>query len=231
MSDKNTISSCESCTGRWKNFQHLTKNELHYVNEHRYEATFKPGEIMIKQGSPSSNALFLSSGMAKIYMEGAKGKNFIMSIAKPGRLIMGPGAYVNSRHTYTASALTQVQACFINFEVFRHLVKVNGNFAESLVTDISIKSLRTHNRLVNLTQKKMPGRLAEALLHFADEIFESDEFELLLSRQEIGEFTNMAKESVVRILRDFEDSGVISSKSGKIKILNKNKLTIISERG
>ncbi len=231
MSDKNTISTCESCTKRWKNFQHLTKNELQYINEHRYEATFKPGEIIIKQGSPSSNALFLSSGMAKVYIEGLKGRNFIMSIAKPGRMIIGPGAYVNSRYTYTVSALTQVQACFINFDVFRHLVKVNGDFAEGFLIDISTKSLRTHYRLVSLTQKKMPGRLAEALLYFADEVFLSDEFELMLSRQEIGDFTNMAKESVVRILKDFESSGIINARSAKMKILDKDKLIEISEKG
>ena len=126
---------------------------------------------MMKQGSPSSNALFLSSGMAKIYIEGINGKNFIMSIAKPGRLIMGPGAYVNSRYTYTVSALTKVQVCFISFDVFRHLARVNADFAEGLLTDISAKSLKTHNRLINLTQKKMPGRMAETLLYLADEIF------------------------------------------------------------
>jgi CRP/FNR family transcriptional regulator len=231
MPDKNTIGSCETCTKRWKNFQFLSKSELHYVDEHRYEATFNPGEIMIKQGSPSSNALFLSSGLAKIYIEGIRGKNFIMSIAKPGRLIMGPGAYATSRHTYTVSAITLVQACFINFEVFRHLARTNGSFAEGLLTDISTKSVRTHNRLINLTQKKMPGRLAEALLYFANEIFGNNEFEMILSRQELGDFSNMAKESVVRILRDFEDSGLIVSDSSKLKIIDKEKLTQISERG
>ncbi len=231
MPDKNTIGSCETCTRRWKNFQYLTNSELQYVNEHRYEASFKAGEMIMKQGSPSSNALFLSSGMAKIYIEGISGKNFIMSIAKPGRLIIGPGAYVNSRHTYSASALTPVQACFIGFEVFRYLVKVNGKFAEGMLIDISAKSLRTHYRMVNLAQKKMPGRLAEAFLYFADEIFGADEFDLILSRQEIGDYTNMAKESVVRIMKDFEDSGVIYSESSRIKILDRDKLAEISEKG
>jgi CRP-like cAMP-binding protein len=231
MSDKNIIGSCETCTKRWKNFQHLSKNELQYVNGHRYEATFKAGETLIKQGSPSSNALFLSSGLAKIYIEGEAGKDFIMSIAKPGRLILGPGAFVTSRYTYSVSALTRVQACFISFDVFSYLVNVNGKFAEGLLTDISAKSLRTHNRMVNLTQKKMPGRLADALLYFSNEIFESNEFELMLSRKEIGEFTCMAKESVVRIMKDFEDSGVIYSESAKIKILDKDKLADISKRG
>jgi len=231
MSGKNLIESCESCTIKWKNFRTLTKSELQYVNENRYEATFKTGEILIKQGSPASNALFLASGMAKIYMEGINGKNFIMSIAMPGRLIMGPGAYVDSRHTYSASAITNIQACFISFEVFRHLVRVNGAFAEALIKDICTKSLRSHTRMINLTQKKMPGRLAEALIYFADDIFKSDEYEMILSRQELGEMTNMAKESVVRILKELEESGVIYSDASKIKILDKEKLNFISNRG
>jgi CRP/FNR family transcriptional regulator len=231
MSVVNLINSCESCTRRWKNFQHLTTEELTLINENRYEATFKPGEIILKQGSPTSNALFMASGMAKSYIEGLNGKNFIMSIVLPGRLILGPGAYVDMRHTYTVSAITSVQACFINLEVFKRIVKTNGIFAESLIEDISAKSLVSLNRMVNLSQKKMPGRLAETLLYFSDDIFKNDEYEMVLSRQELGEMTNMAKECVVRILKDFEESNVIYSDSSKIKILDKEKLKQISLKG
>ncbi len=231
MSEKNTIVSCETCLVRWKGFEHLSKTELQMVNENRYEATFKPGEIMIKQGSPASNALFLASGMGKTYIEGIRGRNFIMSIVQSGRLIMGPGAYVNSRYTYSVAAISFVQACFIHFDIFRQLVKTNGDFAEALLEDISAKSLRSHVRMVNLTQKKMPGRLADVLLYFADEIFHSDDYEMILSRQELGEMTNMAKESVVRILKEMEKSGVIDSTSSRITILDKDKLLMISEKG
>lgn len=231
MSDKNTIASCETCEMRWDNFRHLTKSEIQLVNENRYEALFKPGEIIIKQGTPATNALFLASGMAKNYIEGIRGRNFIMSILLPRRLIIGPGAYVNSRHTYSVAAITSVQACFINFDIFKHLVKVNGNFAESLLEDISSKSMRSHIRMVNLAQKKMHGRLAEVLLYFSDEIFKADSFEMILSRQELGEMTNMVKESVVRILKEMEESRIISNTSSVIKILDKEKLRQISEKG
>jgi CRP-like cAMP-binding protein len=231
MSGINLIENCEHCDSRWKNFEHLTSSELKLVNENRYEATFNPGEIMLKQGSPTSNALFIAKGMAKTYIEGINGKNFIMSIAMPGRLIMGPGAYVNSRHTYSVAAITTVHACFISFDIFKHLVKTNGNFAESLLEDISKKSLGTLNRMVNLSQKKMPGRLADVLLYFSNEVFKSDKFEMVLSRQEVGEMANMAKECVVRILKELEDSEVIYSDSSKIKILDKKKLIRISEKG
>jgi CRP/FNR family transcriptional regulator len=231
MSVVNLISSCETCTRQWKNFKHLTKEELNLVNENRYEATFKPGEIILKQGSPSSNALFIASGMAKTYIEGIKGKNFILSIALPGRLILGPGAYVNSRQTYTVAAITTVQACFINFDIFRQIVRTNGEFAEGLLEDISAKSLGSLTRMVNLSQKKMRGRLADTLLYFSDVVFNSDEYEMIISRQELGEMSNMAKECVVRILKELENSGVIYSDSSKIKILDREKLNQISIKG
>jgi CRP-like cAMP-binding protein len=231
MSVVNLINSCENCTHGWKNFEHLTKNELQLINDNRYEATFKPGEIMIKQGSPTSNALFLANGMAKMYIEGSSGKNFIIGIALPGMLVLGPGAYVNSRHTYSVSAITTVQACFIGFDIFRKLVRENGNFAEGMLEDVSVKSVQSHIRMVNLSQKRMSGRVADALLYFSNEVFRSDEYEMIFSRQELGEMTSMAKECVVRILKEFEDSGVIYSDSSRIKILDREQLIQISEKG
>jgi CRP/FNR family transcriptional regulator, polysaccharide utilization system transcription regulator len=231
MAGVNIIESCESCTMGWKNFQHLTKSELQLINENRYEATFKPGEIILKEGSPASYALFLAGGMAKVYMEGAKGKNFIMHIALPGRLIMGPGIYGDSRYPYSVSALTIVHACFISFDIFRQMVRTNGAFAESLLEDISSKSLKSLCSMVNMAQKRMSARIADALLYFSEEVFMADEFDVMLSRQELGEMTNMAKECVVRILKDLENSGIISSESSRIRIIEKEKLIQIAEKG
>jgi CRP-like cAMP-binding protein len=231
MSMQKLVNNCETCTHRWKNFQLLSVEELKLINDNRYEATFKPGETILKQGSPTSNALFIAEGMAKTYIEGLNGKNFILSISLPGRLILGPGAFIDSRQTYSVSAISTVQACFINFDIFKQLVRVNGAFAESLLEDISAKSLNSLNRMVNLSQKKMHGRLADGLLYFADVVFKSDEYEMILSRQELGEMTNMAKECVVRILKELEDSKVIYSDSSKIKILDREKLKRISEKG
>jgi CRP/FNR family transcriptional regulator, polysaccharide utilization system transcription regulator len=222
---------CISCLTGWKNFRNLTPEQLAMVNENRYEATFKPGEIIIKQGSPSSNAVFLRSGMAKMYIEGDSGHNMIMGIALPSVLIAGPGTYVNSRNSYSVAAMKMVQACFVSFDIIRELVRNNSLFAEGLIEDISMKSFKTHLRMLSLTQKRMHGRLAETILMFADEVFGSDEFEMLLSRQEIGDMTNMAKESVVRILKEFESEGIIDAGCPRMRIIDKDRLRIISEKG
>jgi CRP-like cAMP-binding protein len=225
------IDGCEKCTAGWKNFKHLTKSESELVNNNRYEATFKPGEVMIKQGSPASNAMFMATGVAKSYIEGPNGKNFILDLEKPGNLIMGPGAFANSRHTCSVAAITSIMACFVSVDILKQLTRTNGSFAESMLEEFCMKTVKSHNRMVSMAQKRMSGRLAELLLYLADNIFEKDEYEMILTRQELGEMTSMAKECVVRILKELEDSGIIYSDSYKLKILDRGRLLNISEKG
>ena len=223
--------SCETCIARWKNFENLTSEELRLVDDNRYEATFKPGEIIIKQGAPAANAVFLATGIGKVYIEGSDGRNFILGIYKSSNLLLGPGVHLTKSHSYTVSALTFVQACFVSFDILYSLIGKNPKFAHGMLEDLSMKTFNAHNRLLSITQKKMPGRLAEALLYFSEEIFGAEEYDILMSRQELGEMTNMAKESVVRILKEFETSGIITASCARIKILDKEKLRTISEHG
>jgi CRP-like cAMP-binding protein len=231
MVGERLIHTCENCIVTWKNFKNLTREEIRLLDENRYEATFKPGEIILKQGSPATSAVFLASGIAKIYIEGLDTKNFILGMALPTNLIIGPGVHVTRRHSYSVAALTVVQTCFINFDIINQLIKQNPAFAAGMIEDISMKSYAVHNKLVSLTQKKMPGRIAEALIMMSENIFKADEFDMILSRQELGEMTNMAKESVVRILKELEGTGVIKAGYSRIEIKDKEKLRMISERG
>lgn len=231
MYNLNEVTGCEVCTHGWENFKTLSPEELLMVNENRYEAHFKPGEIIFKKGSPCTSAVFLVSGKAKIFLEGFNGKNLIISIAGPGRLIAGPGSYVDNRHHYSVATIEEVRACFINMDIIKQLVHTNSKFAEGMLKDLSFKSLKNFYSMISLSQKKMHGRLAEGLLYLANEVYESEEFELQLSRQEIGDLTGMAKENVVRILKEFHDDGILATDCPNIKILDKKRLERISETG
>jgi len=231
MYSENHISSCEICTRCWSNFKNLSKEDLIMVNRNRYEANFKPGEIIIKQGSPASNAIFLIAGLAKVYVEGYSGKNLILNLAEQSSILAGPGVHVNSRYPYSVAAITQVQACFISFDIIRKVITGNPDFAVGFIEELSDKAYKMHQKVVNLTQKKMHGRLAEALLYFSETLFHSESFEMVLSRQELGEMTNMAKESVVRILGELENENIIQATPRAVRILDHDKLRVISEKG
>lgn len=223
--------SCTTCTHGWKNFSNLSEDQIAIVNEHRFEAGYKAGEIVFKQGAPCSNIVFLISGFAKVYLEGLDGKRIILNFVQPGRMIMGPGLYVDGRHNYSVSALTDIQVCFVDANIVKEMVRVNSNFAEGYIKDIAQRSLTCHERLLNLSQKKMHGRLAEGILFMADTMFRKDKFDCIMTRQEIGEFTNMTKESVVRILNKFHSEEILKVNNTMIEILDKKRLQQIMITG
>lgn len=223
--------TCRNCPSRWKNFDSLNDEQIKLIDENRFEAQFKAGEVIFKQGSPTSNAIFLVNGLTKIYMEGDDGKNIIIAIAKPGELIAGPGTYVDNRHHYTLSAIKDTTACFVSMSVIKKLVLENSLFAEGYLKDISYKSLQSFKKLLSHNQRKMHGRLAEGLLHLSGDIFESEKFACCLSRQELGELTGMTKESVVRLLKEFHSDKIINIKGNEIEIINQSKLAKIMQSG
>jgi CRP-like cAMP-binding protein len=140
--DKKSCKSCKDCPSRWRNFDNLTEDQLERVNEKRFEAKFKAGEVIFKQGSPTSNAIFIISGLAKIYIETENGKSVIFTIAKPGRLITGPGLYVDNVHHYSLAAIQDTRACFVDVKILKELVHENGAFAQGFLEDTSLKSLQ-----------------------------------------------------------------------------------------
>lgn len=223
--------TCLNCPFSWENFDNLTDEELNLINKNRSEARFKSGEIIFKQGSPTSNAIFISQGLAKIYMEGYDGKNIILSIVSSGRLIAGPGVYVDNKHHYSLAALTNVTVCFVDISVLKSLVHKNSMFAEGYLKDISHKSLGNFNKLLSFTQKKMHGRLAEGIVYLSEHVFNSTSFKCWLSRQEFGEFTGMTKESVVRLFKEFHDDGILNIDNDSIDILDMPKLKKIMISG
>lgn len=229
--DIKSCKSCKKCPSRWKNFNNLTTEQLERVNEKRFEAKFKAGEVIFKQGSPTSNAIFIIAGLAKIYIETENGKSVIFTIAKPGRLITGPGVYIDNVHHYSLSAIKETTACFVDVNVLKELVHENGNFAQGFLEDISLKSLDSFEKIITISQKKMNGRLAEGLLYLSNQIFETDEFNCCLTRQELGELTLMTKESVVRLLKEFDEEGIVKVQGSNIKILDKTRLTKIMQSG
>ncbi|WP_081421466.1 Crp/Fnr family transcriptional regulator [Salinivirga cyanobacteriivorans] len=121
--------------------------------------------------------------------------------------------------------------CFIGMNMLKKMVHENGDFAEGFLRDISIKGLESLRKIITFSQKKMNGRLAEGLLYLSDKIYNTEDFDCQLTRQEIGELTLMNKESVVRLLKEFDEEGILDVKGGRIKILDKERLNKIMQSG
>ena len=208
----------------------LSTTELELINDNRYEVSFKAGEMMFKQGTPSPHFLCLTSGLAKVYIEGY-GKNLILSLVKPVEYILGPGIYVDNRHHYSASAVEDSTACMVDVNTFKLIMRDNPDFAYEFIRRISIMTIFNFEQFISLTQKQMNGRIADALFYLSDQIYGSNPFEMTISRQDLADLSGMSKESAIRILKEFKDEGILTVNGNILHILNPQQLKKISETG
>jgi CRP/FNR family transcriptional regulator len=223
--------SCETCNERSPLFRLLNEEELKIMNTNRFEVVFNTGEMIVKQGTSASHLVMITRGMAKLYLEGFDKKNLILELVTPWKLFGGPGLFTDYRYHYSVSAVEETSACFISIENLRKVIRVNPDFAEGLLRHCSQNGSSNFMRLISLTQKQMPGRLADVLLSLAADIYKSDSFQLSLTRQEIGDMSNMTKESATRIMKEFEHEGIIKIEGKHIELLKPDKLKDISLHG
>lgn len=221
---------CKHCFKRSPLFSLLDEKELDTLNDARMEVSFKKGEIIYKQGSPLTHIVILNKGFGKISLEGAKGRNLILSYSKKYELNGGVGVFIDYRHYSSMMAVTDCNACFIDIHVFKSVLKSNAEFMEGYNKERSERALHTYEQFSILTQKNIEGRMAESLLYLHKYIFDNQEIEHI-TKKDLGELTAMTLESVIRVLKVFKEDGVIEMANEKIIVLNKKALEKIALHG
>jgi CRP/FNR family transcriptional regulator, polysaccharide utilization system transcription regulator len=225
----NTI-NCEECHCRNFIFTKLTELEMEMIHLDRFQVAYKAGEIIFKQGSPAPYFFCITTGLAKIYIERDE-KNLILGLVKPVEYIFGPGVYNDERHHYSVATVEDSTACLVDVNVFKRLIRRNPEFVDELIQRISQQMISQYEHAVSLTQKQMPGRIADTLYYLSDKIYNQNPFEMTISRQDLSDLAGMSKESAIRILKEFKDEEIIAINGKSIHILKPEVLQQIREKG
>lgn len=223
--------TCIGCTCKSTLFELLNEEELTLIDKNKITVLFKKGETIRKQGTFMSHVLSLNSGLAKLYLEGIKEKNAILRIVKPTNFIGGPGIYLDQMHHFTVTALVDSTVCFIDLRVFKQIIDRNKSFALEFMKDFSRNILSVYNRLINLTQKQMPGRMADTLLYLFTEIFESTKFPRIISSNDLADLSGMSKDSAIKVLRAFDKEKILHISDNEMMLLDPEALKTISRIG
>ena len=87
---------------------------------------------------------------------------------------------------------------------------------------------------MNLTQKHIRGRLAEALLFLKDNYDVEEDgctLGIYLSREDLANLSNMTTSNAIRTLSTFADEKLIAIDGKKIKIVQEEELRKVSRMG
>ena len=223
--------TCKQCIKKCHLFKTLTQEQLDEIFEHRYDTSFRKGEVIAKQGTPMSNVVSLSEGLAKLVLETPGKPDILLTLVKPTTLITSPGMFLDNRYHFSVVSLTDTKACFINMNIIRKMFEQNKEFAKSFHKSIGERSVMLYDRFRNIIHKNMAGRIADAILFLHYEIYKNLEFKIDLNRTELAEYSNMTKESVSRILKEFKDEGIFDLTHDEAKICNLERLEQIARNG
>ncbi len=225
------ISHCSVFDFEQSWYELLTESERTLIDEHSVSIGFKKGETVCKLGAFASHIYFLEEGLVKVYLE-EKNNNLILMLSTKNSLLGLSSVYDgNNKLPYSISTYTDSKIRMIDIQVFRQLLKQNSSFSYRIINLLNESTAQIYGRFFSLTQKQLHGRLADILLCLANRIFKSNSFDLPLSRADMGDLTGMSTESVIRMMKEFKDDGLIEMCCKKIELLDINRLERISEFG
>ncbi len=224
------VDICQYCKQRSKATESLEFKELEKLGHTCNEITFKKDQRIVVQGAVAYNIAFLKEGLVKIHQRGPE-KEQILKVSKAPSYLGLPTSLASRINQYTVTAITKSKVCFINNEIFKEFILNNGKFAYEIIMDLCTQELDFYKRAINQIQKQSAGKIAEALLFFANDIYLSDNFTLPLSRNDMGDLTCSSRETVSRVLSDFAHNHIIEIDKNSIKIIDKEQLKVISKHG
>ena len=193
------------------------------------EENFLKGQVVIQQGAPITEFIYVKNGLVKLYTQSGQGRNQIISLARPYDFISLLTIFSDKHYQYSVSAIEDTTVCIINLDRMKELVRENGNFALDLLERMSRTADNIIRNYNDINRKNLRGRIAYILLNFADTIYLKDRFDLPVSRKEIAELIGMTTENVIRILSEFRKEGIIRINGKEIEITDKPKLQFLSE--
>jgi len=231
MIDRSNSPSCFVETAHAPCFNLLTDEQQEMIEANRLKVNYKKGQIIGKQGSFASHIMFLNEGLVKVYLEGNP-KDLILKIVPENHLIGLPSIYEgNNRFIYSVATYTDSVVSLIDISLFKQILGLNPQFALRIINILNEDTALIYGRFFCITMKQSHGRVADILLCLARRVYKMNPFILAISRSDLADLTGLSIESVIRILKEFKDNGMIKMSGKTIEILDTDRMEKVSLYG
>lgn len=225
-------SKCEQCIVRqFSSLKALNKEELLKMAECKTSYTIKKGEPIFEEGESTNGIFCIKDGVCKLTKLSANGKDQIVKLVKPGELLGQRSMISDEPANLSAVALEDMEVCFIPKKEIMEFFNENNQFSMNVMKTICGDLKDADDHMVSLAQKSVKERLAETLLHLEDTFGKNEDgtLHIQLSREELAGMIGTATESCIRLLSEFNKTGLIELIGKKIAIVDRNKLKRMSE--
>jgi CRP/FNR family transcriptional regulator len=187
----------------------------------------QPGEHLYHVGDPGRAIYAVRSGSIKTYIPTNNGDEQVLGFHLP-RELLGFEAFSHEMYNSAAVALETSDVCELPFEQLEKLCDDMPGLRHQMHRLIGREIFNDHTLLLLLGKKHGEERLASFLLNLSERLhsrgFSAKEFNLTMSRRDIGNYLGLAEETVSRLFTRFQDDGMIKVERKHLTIKDMDRL-------
>ena len=217
------MGKCEQCIiKQFNSLKSLSKDELVRISACKTSKTIKKGEIIFEEGETLNGVYCVKDGICKLSKLSENGKDQIVKMVVKGQLLGQRSLISDESSNLQATALNDMEVCFIpKSEIIKDLQN-NPKFSFDVLKDMAHDLKEADDIIVNMAQKSVRQRLAEALVYIHDSFGVNPDgtLSVLLSREDYANIVGTATESAIRVLSQLKKEKLISTVGKYIKIEN-----------
>lgn len=212
----------------------LTNEQVEELKSNLSVQKYKKNENIYKEGDVPQMMFCLLNGKVKVYKDGVGGRTQIIQAIKSNDLFGYRAYFANQNYITAAAAFENSSIATIPMSLVEKWAKTNIRLSNFFMKTLASELGNAQEHIVNLTQKHIRGRLAEAILFLKDNFgVEEDGMTLSInmSREDIANLSNMTTSNAIRTLSAFATEGIIKLEGRRIVICDAEKLKRISKIG
>lgn len=195
---------------------------------------FKKNQVIYAEKEEPEFIWCLIKGKVKKYKDGVGGRQQIIRLIRPVQYFGYRAYFANESYVSSASALEASTLGTLPMSLVEEVMENNYKLARFFIRELSQNLGGSDTKIVNLTQKHIRGRLAEALMLLKDNYgYEDDNstLKIYLAREDLANLSNMTTSNAIRTLSGFVTEKLITVDGRRIKIINEPMLRKISKHG
>ncbi len=193
----------------------------------------KRGEHLFKIGDPFKSLYALRTGFFKTLFFTENGHEHITGFHMTGELL-GLDAICTDSHSCNATALEDSELCEIPYEALGDLCREIPSLQHQFHKIMSREIHRDHSLMALLSSMNAEERVAAFLINLSQRLaargYSPKQFQLRMTRGEIGNYLGLKLETVSRTLSRFQDDGLISVQSKHMILNDLSKLKSIADQ-
>ena len=195
---------------------------------------FKKNQIIYAEKDSPRYLWCLLKGKVKLSKDGMGGRQQILRLYRPIQYFGYRAFFANEPYVSSASAFEASTLGAIPMSLVKELIDQNRKLAWFFINELSKNLGGSDAKIVNLTQKHIRGRLADAIIALVDNYGYEDDGETLkiyMAREDLANLSNMTTSNAIRTLSSFCQEHILTVDGRRIKILNPEALRNISKFG